>query len=126
MYEFLLIDLDDTILDFHMQEKVAIEKTLSEAGISPTPEACTLYSQINDAHWKRLEKGEITREQVLYGRFEVLFATLGITADAKATANAYKENLGQGHYFLPGAEEAVKALQKKYRLYLVSNGTTSV
>ena len=126
MYEFLLIDLDDTILDFHMQEKVAIEKTLSGAGISPTPENCTLYSRINDAHWKRLEKGEITREQVLYGRFEELFHVLGITADSKTTALSYMENLAQGHYFLPGAEEALAALQKKYRLYLVSNGTASI
>ncbi len=126
MYEFLLIDLDDTILDFHMQEKVAIEKTLSGAGIKPTPENCTLYSQINDAHWKRLEKGEITRNQVLYGRFEELFSRLGIVADSKDTALSYMEYLAQGHYFLPGAEAALAALHKNYRLYLVSNGTASV
>ena len=35
-------------------------------------------------------------------------------------------HLSQGHYFLPGAEEAVEALSKKYRLFLASNGTASV
>jgi 2-haloacid dehalogenase len=31
-----------------------------------------------------------------------------------------------GHWFLPGAEEAVEALSKKYKLYLASNGTAKV
>lgn len=126
MFEFLLIDLDDTILDFHMQEKVAIQKTLSDVGIVPTQENCTLYSQINDAHWKRLEKGEITRQQVIHGRFEELFAILGVSADVEATAIGYTENLAMGHYFLPGAQEALASLCKNYRLFLVSNGTTHV
>ena len=126
MYNILLLDLDDTIFDFHKQEKVAIEKTLSGAGIAPTEENCILYSQINDKYWKRLEKGEVTRQQVLVGRFEELFATLGVSGNAEKTALAYMENLSQGHYFLPGAEEALIQLQKKYRLFLVSNGTASV
>lgn len=126
MYEILLIDLDDTILDFKKQEHVAIERTLSGVGIEPTGQICQLYSQINDAHWKRLEKGEITRQQVLHGRFEVLFAELGVQGDAVATAQAYMEHLSQGHYYLPGAEETVAQLSKSYRLFLASNGTASV
>lgn len=126
MYKFLLLDLDDTIFDFHKHEKVAIGNTLSGAGIDPTEENCMLYSQINDAYWKRLERGEVTRQQVLVGRFEELFSTLGVSGDAEKTARAYMENLSQGHYFLPGAEDALIQLHKKYRLFLVSNGTASV
>jgi len=126
MDKILLIDLDDTILDFHMQEYMAIRKTLSDAGIEPTEAVCTRYSQINDLHWKRLEKGEITRDQVLHGRFRMLFEELGIAESSEKTALAYMENLSEGHYFLPGAKEAVASLSKKYRLFLVSNGTASV
>ncbi len=126
MYKILLLDLDDTILDFHMQEQVAIRKTLSGAGIEPTPENCALYSRINLAHWKRLEKGEITRDQVIFGRFAALFAELGVAGDAEKTALAYMEHLSQGHYFLPGAEAALARLHEKYRLFMVSNGTASV
>lgn len=126
MYKFLLLDLDDTIFDFHKQEKVAIQKTLSGVGIDPTEENCMLYSRINDAFWKRLERGEVTRQQVLVGRFEELFSTLGVEGNAENTAKAYMENLSQGHYFLPGAQEALIQLHKKYRLFLVSNGTASV
>ena len=126
MFECLLIDLDDTILDFQKQEQVAIRKTLSDAGIEPTQEICALYSRINDAYWKRLEKGEITRDEVLRGRFRELFAQLGLEADYTAPALAYMENLATGHYFLPGAREAVESLHGKYRLFLASNGTASV
>ena len=126
MIAFLFLDLDDTILDFHMQESVAIRKTLLGVGVEPTEENCALYSKINLRHWKMLEKGEITREKLIWHRFAELFEMLGVKADPKATAENYMDNLSQGHYFLPGAEDAVKMLAKKYKLYLASNGAGRV
>ena len=126
MFEILFIDLDDTILDFKAQEDAAIVKTLREAGITPTQEVCARYSQINKDHWARMEKGEIDRQQVLFGRFQVLFAELGIDADWEKAALGYMENLSEGHYFLPGAENALASLSKKYRLFITSNGTAKV
>lgn len=126
MYEILLIDLDDTIFDFKKQEYVAIRKTLRDAGLEPTEAVCARYSQINDWHWKQLEKGVITRDEVLHGRFRVLFQEMGIQSDPRQTALNYMENLGEGHYYLPGAEEAIRSLGRKYRVFLASNGTASV
>ena len=126
MFEILFIDLDDTILDFKAQEDAAIVKTLTAAGIDPTEEIIARYSQINKEHWARMEKGEIDRQQVLFGRFQVLFAELGIDGDWETAALAYMENLSEGHYFLPGAEEALARLSKKYRLFITSNGTAKV
>ncbi len=126
MVEFLFLDLDDTILDFHKAERIAVSKTIRDFGVEPTDEILSRYHVINKAHWERLERGEITRAQVLVNRFAVLFSELGIEVDARACARTYERNLSVGHYFLPGAEEAVKALHKKYRLYLASNGTAAV
>lgn len=126
MFKILLIDLDDTILDFKKQEYVAIRKTLADAGLDPTEEVCARYSQINDWHWKQLEKGAITRDEVLYGRFRVLFEEMKIDADPVQTSRAYMENLADGHYFLPGAEAAIRSLGQKYRVFLASNGTAVV
>ncbi len=126
MFEFLFLDLDDTILDFKKAERIALSRTLADSGLEPTPEVCTLYSRINKDHWERLERKELTRAQVLSGRFDVLFTQMGYTVDAEAVARAYEHNLSQGHYFLPGAEEAVDRLHRKYRLFLASNGTASV
>ena len=39
MIEFLLLDLDDTILDFHKAERIALSKTIQDFGVEPTEEA---------------------------------------------------------------------------------------
>ena len=126
MMEFLFLDLDDTILDFHKAERIALSKALSSFGLDPTEAVLGRYHIINKEHWERLERKELTRDQVLEGRFRTLFAELGRTVDAAAVTRAYEQNLSIGHYFLPGAQEAVQRLSQKYRLFLASNGTASV
>ena len=126
MIEYLFLDLDDTILDFHKAEAIAIAKTFREYGLDPNQAVLERYSAINKAHWEMLERGELTRKQVLVKRFESLFAEQGIEADPAAVQASYEKNLAIGHYFMPGAEKAVEALSKKYRLFLASNGTASV
>lgn len=126
MFEFLFLDLDDTILDFQKAEHVALSKTLRGFGLEPTEIVLKRYNLINKAHWEALERKELTREQVLVGRFQVLFEEMGITVEPVQVARAYEDNLSIGHWFLPGAEEAVEALSKKYKLYLASNGTAKV
>lgn len=126
MIEFLFLDLDDTILDFHKAERIAISKTFRQFGIEPTEDVLRRYSQINKECWHKLELGLWNREQVLVRRFELLFAEHDIICDGTKVARAYEKNLSIGHYFLPGAEEAVDSLSQKYRLFLASNGTASV
>ena len=126
MIEFLFLDLDDTILDFHKAERIAISKTIRQFGVEPAEEILSLYHGINKWHWEQLELGKLTRAEVLVNRFGVLFEHLGKPVDASACAKVYEKNLSIGHYFLPGAEEAVDRLSKKYRLFLASNGTATV
>ena len=126
MIEFLFLDLDDTILDFHKAERIAISRTIREFGVEPAEEILSLYHEINDWHWKQLEQGRLTRAEVLVNRFGVLFEKMGKEVDAAKCAQIYEKNLSTGHYFLPGAEEAVDSLHKKYRLFLASNGTAVV
>ena len=127
MIRYLFLDLDNTILDFSKAEAVAIRKTMREYGLAPTDELAARYSAINDWHWKALERGELTKPQVVTRRFAVFFSEQGIDVDADAVAKTYETYLSQGHWFLPVAEEAVKEkLFGKYRLFLASNGTPVV
>ena len=126
MIKNLLIDLDDTIFDFHLAEKIALSKTLSGFGIEPSFDVVTAYSEINASLWRQLEAGTVTREQVLVGRFKILFSKLQILADAKEARRSYEKNLSKGHYFIDGAEQLLKKLYGSKRLYLASNGTASV
>lgn len=127
MIKYVLMDIDDTLLDFGKAEAAAIKKTFERIGVSATPEVISRYSAINDEHWKMLERGELTREQVLVRRFDALFAELGIKNVPSELAQAsYEYLLGIGHYFVDGAPELLEALKGKYELYIVSNGTASV
>ena len=126
MIKSILLDLDDTILDFHKAERIALTSTLNKIGILPSEETLALYSRINQAHWKRLEIGELTRHEVLHGRFTELFKTLGVTGDCYEAQRIYEWELGTGYYFLDGGPELLDALYAKYDLYLASNGTDIV
>ena len=126
MIKFVFLDLDDTILNFAAGEANALSHALSEIGIQPTQAILDRYHLINLAHWELLEEGRLTREEVLVQRYEQLFRELGVSADAVRCTRSYEGNLAVGHYFLPGAEEAVASLSQKYRLFLASNGTASV
>lgn len=126
MIEFLFLDLDDTILDFHKAEQVALSKTLQTFGLEPDEQVVGTYSQINKGYWERMERKEVTREVLLVARFADLFREYGLTVDPVQCARTYEGNLAVGHYFLPGAQEAVEALSRKYKLYLASNGTARV
>ena len=126
MVETLLFDLDNTLLDFNKAERAAISKTLESFHINPKPSVLKRYSELNLSQWKLLEQGIISRDQVKLRRFQLLFDELNITAPAKEAAHTYETLLSQGHYFVDGAEELLKTLYGKYRMYMVTNGTLCV
>lgn len=123
---FVLLDVDDTLLDFHKAEAAALTRTLTDMGLEPEPEVLTRYSQINARQWELLEEGLLTREQVLTRRFDILFAELGIDRPGAEAKEIYERYLSIGHYFMDGAPELLEALKGNYELYIVSNGTAVV
>ena len=122
MIEFVFLDLDDTILDFRWAIKRSLIETMTAFGIDPSDENRELYRQISWEYWKRMDQGELTRDRMKVERFEAFLEQLGHEADAKAMAEVYDRWLGTGHLFLSGGEEAIRALAKKYRLFLATNG----
>ena len=126
MIKNILFDLDDTIFDFKMAEKIALKKTLKQLGLDPTEEIMARYSIINQAQWRLLEEGKIEREELKSRRFKLLFEEYGANASEFEAAALYGELLGVGHYYIDGARELLEKMCGKYDLYIVSNGTTSV
>ena len=126
MFRFLFLDLDDTLLDFHKAEAIAVDKAFRAVGVQPTPELIARYSAVNKLHWQMLERGELTREEVLVERFAYLLRVQGIQADPAACKAYYEDYLCLGHFFMPGAEDILAYLAPRYRLYLASNGTARV
>ncbi|MBO5200091.1 MAG: YjjG family noncanonical pyrimidine nucleotidase [Clostridia bacterium] len=125
-YTTLLLDADNTLLDFYAAEAAAIEKTCLRFGIPFSAEVASLYSAINDSMWKMLEKGEITRDLLKVRRFEKFIKQMGATADPKEVAAFYEDSLAQGAILLPGADALCKRLSQHYELYIVTNGLKNV
>ena len=126
MIRTVLLDLDDTILDFHRTEAVAVSETLRTMGVEPTEQVVKRYSEINDGLWKQLEKGEVTREEVLVRRFEILYEEIGIDRSGPKTKELYEKVLSTSHFFVDGAEELLEKLYGRFDLYIISNGTAVV
>ena len=126
MIDTILWDLDNTIFDFSRAERIALRKTLVELGVEPVETTLNRYSELNDAQWKLLELGKLTRQQVKVRRYQLLFEELGVDASAEQAAKLYEGYLALGHYYMDGAEEVLETLRGQYRMYLVTNGTASV
>ena len=125
MYKILLWDIDGTILDFKASEKNAIRTCFEIFGIGEcTDEMIARYSQINDKYWKRLERGEITKPEVLSGRFREFFSTENIPFDRVDEFNGeYQVRLGDKVFFFDNSYEIIKNLRGRVKQYAVTNGT---
>lgn len=125
-YKTLLFDADNTLLDFTRSEREALTDTLTLYGLPCTEDVIATYSRINDAHWKRLERGEITRAFLQVSRFACFLEACGLHADPEKMAVTYPERLATKSFLIPGAEEVTKTLAKTYDLYIITNGNASV
>lgn len=127
LYTTILWDLDDTLLDFPYSQKSALKKCFQAIGLEITEEQIECYSRINDNYWKRLELGEITREELLTGRFVTLFNEYGIDGvDVEAFHRKYEEALGKVFLFRDDGLSVVRSLQGVCRQYVITNGFSVV
>lgn len=125
MIDVILWDVDGTLLDFLAAEQAAMEDCFAHFGLGPlTPERLARYSALNRVYWQRLERGELTKPQVLVGRFREFFAGEGLSPDLARPFNArYQEKLGDTVRFQDGADRLVARLRGRVRQYAATNGT---
>ena len=125
-YQTVLFDADNTLFDFSLAEREAIILTMQDFSIEPTEARIALYSQINDGMWKRLERGEITKDALRVARFADFLTEIGSSADATAMADTYVDRLSGQSHPISGAVSLVKTLATTHRLYIITNGIASV
>ena len=125
-YSIALFDADNTLLDFTRAEHDALCACLAARGLDNSEETVSVYSAINDGHWKRLERGETIRDRLKVERFADYFTKVGYDGDPVQMARDYEFTLGQQTHLLEGALELIRDLYGKCRLYIVTNGITAV
>ena len=125
MIKVVLWDIDGTLLSFKLAERAAIRACFEKFGLGElTDEMMAEYSAINASYWKRLELGELTKPQVLRGRFEEFFTAYGLDTSCVDAFNAeYQVRLGETVVFNDNGRELVQRLRGKVKQYAVTNGT---
>lgn len=128
MIKIILWDIDATLLDFLKSESMALKKTFLHFGLGECPDSKVAeYSAINQSYWNRLETGELTKEQVLVGRFEEFLSVNGYNdVDAEKFCEFYESSLPDCVEFIGNAEETIKTLSNSYYQYAVTNGAKAV
>ena len=102
-YDILLIDADETLMDFPDAEHQALIRTFQAHDLPFSDEIDQLYQSINQNLWREFEQNKITRQQLLATRFAKLFEALHIDLDSDAFNTEYLFNLGFGGKTLPYA-----------------------
>ena len=126
-YSTILIDVDDTLLDFQKSEEFAIRSTIKTLDIEPTDELVEKYKAINLKYWKMFERGEIEREALLVARFKEFCEIMDITnKDFSKLNETYFSILSGVPFEIDGAEQFLKKLSEKYNIYAVTNGVKRV
>ena len=127
MITIVLWDVDGTLLDFGAAEKAALKTLFSEFRFGVCSDEMTArYSEINLGFWERLERNEITKAQVLTGRFEQFFKECGIDAQlAPAFNERYQLALGDTIVYRDDSLNIVRSMVGKVKQYVVSNGTVT-
>lgn len=122
-YKYILIDLDDTILDTRANTHNALKEMSKYVDFPFNDEQIQYWYQMNDYLWKQLEEKQISRQELMDSRFPNLFSHFNKQIDTTNINQQYFDVLNQQHELMPGAKEILQELNKTYRLFAASNGT---
>ena len=117
----ILLDIDDTILDFHECAKATILRASEDFGVDFTQDMLSFYMEQNAFLWGQYEKGIITREDIFRTRFPLLFKEYGYNVDGLSFEDSFQKYFKTQYKFVDGAVELVEYLASKYDLYVASN-----
>ena len=125
MIRVILWDIDATLLDCLAAEKAAIRFCFKKHGLGEcTDEMLARYTVINKRYWEMLERGEMSKADILINRFKDFFALEDIETDCEKEFNdSYQIALGDTICIRDNGYELVKKLRGKYRQFVVTNGT---
>jgi 2-haloacid dehalogenase len=125
-YAYVLMDADNTLLDFDGSEQDALLEIMKAYGYPIAEETFLVYHRVNRALWAAFEQGEISQEEVLSRRFQHFMEAVGGNHDPIAMNKAYMRMLAQRGSLLPGAEAFCRRLTNACTLAIVTNGIAEV
>ena len=123
MIKALLIDIDDTILDFDAYVRDAMKNGFAEFGLGEyTEERYNTFERVNSGLWHSIEKGELTFQELTQMRWNKVFEALGIDFDGVRFEKYFRGFLFNSGIPINGAGDVLEYLHRKYILCTASNG----
>lgn len=122
-YDYLIFDLDNTLLNFSQSETNALRGIFTKYGVIYSEATFSIYKEINHELWQKLEEGRIKKETVLTTRFAKFFATQGIQVDGAKADDEYRQLLESRNDLMPNSIELLTDLKSKgYKIFAGTNG----
>lgn len=81
------------------------------------------FNMINNRLWLRIEKGELTKEELYACRWNMIFALIGIDVDGVEFENVFYSYLTESAEPVDGALDLLKYLHGKYLVCAASNAS---
>ncbi|MBD29453.1 MAG: noncanonical pyrimidine nucleotidase, YjjG family [Acidimicrobiaceae bacterium] len=125
-YEVALFDLDLTLFDSELSERVALSASLNRYEIETSDHLLETYRCINSQLWSDFEKKAITLPKLRVERFQQLCDELNFQINAEELAEEYETNLGESGGLYYDAEKLLSNVKRKSKVGLITNGLESV
>lgn len=124
MYQNILLDLDDTLLDFGASETFAFQKVAENLGVTYHPTLLSEYKQYNQDLWLQIEKNTLSKADLMDQRFPGFFSRYGLTnLSGRDIDDQFRAYLADGGHIIPGARQLLIDLKATGRkIYAASNG----
>lgn len=122
-YDIVLVDSDDTLLDFNASCAQAVKNALKSLGVKFDPQkAVDIYRPLTEHYWKLHESGEISRQQLFLLRERDFAKSLGTEFKEGEFNKEYRRYLRQTKFVRYGAQEFLTSLDKRgVKSYIITN-----
>ena len=121
MIKAVLIDIDNTILDWEACSHEAMIKAGIATNIKIDENFLNTYDRENPKLWEQLENNEITFAELKEKRFKIIFELTNTEGNIEEFEKQFKNNILESHIEMANARELLEYLFKKYKVFAASN-----
>ena len=122
MIKTVLVDIDNTLLDFDAGTKLAVKTLFPKYGIPYSDGVLKTFAAENAKLWDKIEKGELTKDELRRIRWNTIFRVLGVECDGEKFEKDYEDIVANTAVPIDGSEELLKYLKQNFSVYAVTNG----